>query len=145
MEITQFAAHTIERFTLTRSSFGAPTSAPSNRKYLPNFRPLSTSEVLSCDIAIDASTVSMPRSRPKGEQAVAVTNNGSMLPPLSALASIRTHIASADHHRQISSVQLIPCSASRSMLPTRNVVVHLENDDGITEDILPRASDRKSE
>ncbi len=135
MEITQFAAHIIERFHINKIEPWSAHFRSFEPKYLADFRSaLDRAKSSVVDIAVDGKHSFYAADPSEREQAVAVNKQWIDAATTLGSPSIRTHIASAEHQppnleRTADTLQRIAEYAA-----TRNVVVHLENDDGITED-----------
>jgi sugar phosphate isomerase/epimerase len=135
MEITEFAAHVIERFHINKIEPWSAHFRSLEPKYLADFRSaLERAKASVVNIAVDGEHSFYAPDPAKREQAVAANKQWIDAATTLGSPSIRTHIASADHQppdlqRTADTLQRIVEYAA-----TRNVVVHLENDDGVTED-----------
>jgi L-ribulose-5-phosphate 3-epimerase len=135
MEIMEFAAHVSARFHVNKIEPWSAHFRSLDPQYIADFRSaLDRAQSAVVDIAVDGEH-SFYAVDPAGrERAVAV--NKQWIDTAATLGSpnIRTHIASADNQppdleRAADTLKRISDYAA-----TRNVVVHLENDDGVTED-----------
>ena len=135
MEIAQFAAHISERFHVNKIEPWSSHFRSLEPRYLADFRStLDRAKSSVVDIAVDGEHSFYAADQSERDQAVAI--NKQWIDAAVALGSpgIRTHIAAAgkqppDVERCADTLKRIVEYAS-----TRNVVVHLENDDGVTED-----------
>ncbi len=124
MEIAEFAAHVIERFHINKIE---PWSS--------HFRSaLDRAKASVVNIAVDGEHSFYAPDPAERERAVATNKQWIDAANTLGSPSIRTHVAPADHQppdleRTSDTLQHIAEYAA-----TRNVVVHLENDDGVTED-----------
>jgi sugar phosphate isomerase/epimerase len=135
MEITQFAAHVIERFHVNKIEPWSHHFRSLDPNYLTDFRAaLDRAKASAVNIAVDGEHSFYAADPAERERAVA--NNKQWIDAAVILGSpsIRTHIAGPDNQPP----DLDRCADTLKRISdygaTRNVVVHLENDDGITED-----------
>jgi len=135
MEIAQFAAHISERFHVNRIEPWSAHFRSLEPKYLADFRSaLDRAKASVVNIAVDGEHSFYASDQAERDQAVTVNKQWVDAAVTLGSPSIRTHIASAgkqppDLERSADTLKRIAEYAS-----TRNVVVHLENDDGVTED-----------
>ena len=135
MELIEFAAHVKSRFNLNKIEPWSSHFRSLEPKYLDDFRTaLDRAKSLLVDIAYDGQHSFYAADRAERERAVADNKQWIDAAAVLGSPSIRTHIASADNQppdldRSTDTLLRIVEHAA-----TRNVVVHLENDDGITED-----------
>src|SRR6266481_5311919 len=135
MEIAQFAAHISERFHVNKIEPWSAHFRSLEPKYLADFRTaLETAKSSVVNIAVDGEHSFYAADQ--SERDKAVTANKQWIDAAVTLGSpsIRSHIAPAgkqppDLERCADTLKRIALYAA-----TRNVVVHLENDDGVTED-----------
>jgi sugar phosphate isomerase/epimerase len=135
MELTEFPAHVRSRFNLNKIEPWSRHFRSLEPKYLDSFRSaLEKANASIVNIAFDGEHSFYALDRAERERAVA--DNKQWIDAAAALGSpgIRTHIAAADNRppdldRSADTLLRIVEHAA-----TRNVVVHLENDDGVTED-----------
>jgi sugar phosphate isomerase/epimerase len=135
MELTEFAAHVRSRFNLNKIEPWSRHFQSLEPEYLDSFRAaLDKANSNIVNIAFDGEHSFYALDRTERERAV--IDNKQWIDAAAALASpsIRTHIAAADNQPP----DLDRCADSLLRIAeyaaTRNVVVHLENDDGVTED-----------
>jgi sugar phosphate isomerase/epimerase len=135
MEIAEFAAHVSEHFHFNKIEPWSAHFRSLEPKYLSAFRSaLDHANASVVNIAVDGKPSFYAADPAEREQAVAV--NKQWIDAATALGSpsIRTHIASADNQPP----DLERCADTLKRIAdyaaTRNVVVHLENDDRVTED-----------
>ena len=135
MELIEFVAHVKSRFNLNKIEPWSSHFRSLEPKYLDDFRTaLDRAKSLLVDIAYDGQHSFYAADRAERERAVADNKQWIDAAAVLGSPSIRTHIASADNQppdldRSTDTLLRIVEHAA-----TRNVVVHLENDDGITED-----------
>ena len=135
MELTEFAAHVIERFKVNKIEPWSAHFRSLDPKYLESFRAaLDRAKASVVNIAYDGEHSVYAADAAERERAVA--DNKKWIDAAAALGSrsIRTHIAS--DHGQPPNLERASDSFVRiaDYASSRNVVVHLENDDGVTED-----------
>jgi len=135
MEITEFAAHVVSRFGINKIEPWSAHFRSLELKYLESFRAaLEKSNAMVVDIAFDGEHSVYAVEVAERERAV--VNNNQWIDAAAALGSpgIRTHLAAADNQPP----NLERCADTLKRIAdhaaSRNVVVHLENDDGVTED-----------
>jgi sugar phosphate isomerase/epimerase len=135
MEIAEFAAHIGERFHINKIEPWSAHFRSLDPKYLADFRSaLNRAKSSVVNIAVDGEHSFYAPDPAERERAVAVNKQWIDAATTLGSPSIRTHIAAADHQppdiqRTAETLQRIAEYAA-----ARNVVVHLENDDGVTED-----------
>jgi sugar phosphate isomerase/epimerase len=135
MEITEFAAHIIERFHVNKIEPWSHHFRSLDQKYLDGFRvALDRANASVVDIAVDGEPSFYAADAAERERAVAVNKQWIDAAVTIGSPSIRTHIAAAgnqppDLDRCADTLQRIADYGA-----SRNLVVHLENDDGVTED-----------
>jgi sugar phosphate isomerase/epimerase len=135
MELTEFAAHVKSRFSVNKIEPWSRHFRSLEPKYLDSFRAaLEKAQSIVINIAFDGEHSFYALDRSERERAIA--DNKRWIDAAATLGSpsIRTHIAPAgkqppDLGRSADTLLRIVEYAS-----ARNVVVHLENDDGVTED-----------
>jgi sugar phosphate isomerase/epimerase len=135
MELTEFAAHVRSRFNINKIEPWSSHFRSLDSKYLDDLRAaLDRAKSMVVNIAFDGQHSFYAADRAERERAIA--DNRRWIDAAAALGSpsIRTHIAAADHQppdldRSTDTLLRIVEHAA-----TRNVVIHLENDDGVTED-----------
>lgn len=135
MELTEFAAHVKARFNINKIEPWSSHFRSLESKYLDDLRAaVDRAKSVVVNIAFDGQHSFYAADRAERERTVA--DNKRWIDAAATLGSpsIRTHIASADNQppdldRSTDSLLRIVEHAA-----TRNVVIHLENDDGVTED-----------
>jgi sugar phosphate isomerase/epimerase len=135
MEITEFAAHVSTRFHINKIEPWSHHFRSLDPKYLADFRSaLDRAKASVVDIAVDGEHSFYAADTAERERAVAVNKQWVDAAVTLGSPSIRTHIESADNQPP----DLDRCADTLKRIAeyaaTRNVVVHLENDDGDTED-----------
>ncbi|MBZ5664071.1 MAG: sugar phosphate isomerase/epimerase [Acidobacteriia bacterium] len=135
MELTEFAAHVKSRFNINKIEPWSSHFRSLDAKYLEKFRTaLDRARSAVVNIAFDGQHSFYATDR--GERERAIADNKQWIDAAVALGSpgIRTHVASADNQAP----DLERCADTLLRIvehaATRNVVVHLENDDAVTED-----------
>lgn len=135
MELTEFAAHVKSRFNINKIEPWSSHFRSLEPKYLDRFRAaLDQASASVVNIAFDGEHSFYAPDRAVRERAIA--DNKQWIDAAATLGSpsIRTHIASSDNQPP----DLERCADSFLRIvehaSTRNVVIHLENDDGVTED-----------
>ncbi|MBI3645664.1 MAG: sugar phosphate isomerase/epimerase [Acidobacteriales bacterium] len=135
MEITEFAAHVISRFNINKIEPWSAHFRSLEPKYLAEFRAaLDQAKASVVNIALDGEHSFYAADPAERERAVSANKQWIDAAATLGSPSIRTHIASADNQppdleRSADTLRRIAEYAA-----TRNVVIHLENDDGVTED-----------
>jgi len=135
MELTEFAAHVKSRFNINKIEPWSSHFRSLEPKYLDGFRAaLDQAGAMVVNIAFDGQHSFYALDRAERERAVA--DNKQWIDAAATLGSpsIRTHVAAADNQppdleRSADTLLRIVEHAA-----VRNVVIHLENDDGVTED-----------
>jgi len=135
MELTEFAAHVKSRFNINKIEPWSSHFRSLEPKYLDALRTaFDQAKAMVVNIAFDGEHSFYALDRAERERAVA--NNKRWIDAAATLGSpsIRTHVAAADHQppdldRSADTLLRIVEHAT-----ARNVVIHLENDDGVTED-----------
>jgi len=135
MELAEFAAHVKSRFHINKIEPWSSHFRSLEPRYLDNLRTaLDRTESTVVNVAFDGQHSFYAPDRAERDRAVA--DNQRWIDAAAALGSpsLRTHIASADHQPP----DLGRCADTLLRIveyaATRNVVLHLENDDGVTED-----------
>src|SRR5882724_9870744 len=140
MELTQFAAHVKSRFNINKIEPWSSHFRSLEPKYLDDLRTaLDTAKSTVVNIAFDGRHSFYAADSAERERAVADNKRWVDAAATLGSPSIRTHIASPDHQpsdnqppdlgRSVDTLLRIVEHAAK-----RNVVIHLENDDGVTED-----------
>lgn len=135
MELTEFAAHVSARFHVNKIEPWSHHFRSLDPKYIADFRSaLDRASASVVDIAVDGEHSFYAADVAERERAVAVNKQWVDAAATLGSPSIRTHIQSADNQppnqeRCADTLQRIADYGA-----TRNVVIHLENDDGVTED-----------
>ncbi|HWZ82953.1 MAG TPA: sugar phosphate isomerase/epimerase family protein [Terriglobales bacterium] len=135
MEITEFAAHVIERFQINKIEPWSHHFRSLEPKYLADFRrALDRAKASVVDIAVDGEHSFYAPDPAERERAVVVNKQWIDAAIVLGSPSIRTHIAGPDNQPPDPERCADTLKRIAEYGATRNVVVHLENDDGITED-----------
>jgi len=137
MELTEFAAHIKSRFSVDKIEPWSRHFRSLEPRYLDGFRTaLDQAKAMVVNIAFDGEHSFYALERAERERATA--DNKRWIDAAATLGSpsIRTHIASADNQPPDLDRSADTLLRIVEYAATRNVVVHLENDDGVTEDPL---------
>jgi sugar phosphate isomerase/epimerase len=135
MEIAQFAAHVIERFHIDKIEPWSAHFRSLAPKYLADFRgALDRAKASVVNIAVDGKHSFYATDAAERDRAVTVNKQWIDAAVTLGSPSIRTHIAEADNQPPDLERSADTLKRIADYGATRNVVVHLENDDGITED-----------
>jgi sugar phosphate isomerase/epimerase len=135
IEITAFAAHVIERFQVNKIEPWSHHFRSLEPKYLAEFRSaLDRAKASVVDIAVDGEHSFYAPDPAERERAIAVNKQWIDAAVALGSPSIRTHIAGPDNQppdleRCVDTLKRIAEYGAK-----KNVAVHLENDDGVTED-----------
>lgn len=135
MELGEFARHAKSRFNINKIEPWSSHFRSLEPRYLNDLRAaIDTAKSAIVNIAFDGRHSFYAADRTERERAIAENKQWIDAAATLGSPSIRTHIASADHQppdldRSIDTLLRIVEHAA-----TRNVVIHLENDDGVTED-----------
>jgi sugar phosphate isomerase/epimerase len=135
MEITEFAAHVIERLHVNKIEPWSNHFRSLDAKYIEGFRSaLDKANAMVVDIAVDGTHSFYAPDAAERERAVTVNKQWIDAAATLGSPSIRTHIEGVD--KQAPDLDLSADTLKRiaEYGAARNVVVHLENDDGVTED-----------
>jgi sugar phosphate isomerase/epimerase len=135
MELTEFAAHVKSRFNINKIEPWSSHFRSLEPKYLDSFRTaLEKAQSIVVNIAFDGEHSLYALDRAERERALA--DNKRWIDAAATLGSpcIRTHIASADNQPPDLDRSADTLLRVVEYAAARNVVVHLENDDGVTED-----------
>jgi sugar phosphate isomerase/epimerase len=135
MELTEFAAHVSTRFHVNKIEPWSHHFRSLEAKYLADFRSaLDRAKASVVDIAVDGEHSFYASDPAERERAVAVNKQWVDAAVTLGSPSIRTHIAAADNQPPDLERSADTLKRIAEYAATRNVVVHLENDDGVTED-----------
>ena len=135
MELTEFPAHVKSRFNVNKIEPWSAHFRSFDPKYLDDLRAaLEAAKSAVVNIAFDGEHSFYAADPAERERAVADNKRWIDVAARLGSPSIRTHIAAADHRppdlgRSADTLLRIVEYAAK-----RNVVIHLENDDGVTED-----------
>lgn len=135
MELTEFAAHVRSRFDINKIEPWSRHFLSLEAEYLDSFRvALDKASASIVNIAFDGEHSFYAHDRAERERAVIDNKQWINAAAVLGSPSIRTHIAAADNQPP----DLDRCTDTLLRIAeyaaTRNVVVHLENDDAVTED-----------
>jgi sugar phosphate isomerase/epimerase len=135
MEITEFAAHVSARFHVNKIEPWSAHFRSLEPKYLGEFRTaLDKAQSSVVDIAVDGEHSFYASDPAERERAVAVNKQWIDAAVTLGSPNIRTHIAADGNQPPNLERTADTLKRIADYGATRNVVVHLENDDGVTED-----------
>ncbi len=135
IELKDFAAHVIEKFSVRHIEPWSPVFPSTDAKYLEQFRAaVQKAGSAIVDIAVDSRHSQY--SPDSEERARAVTSNKHWVDVGAALGSpsIRTHIQGGKTFKPDVSLAADTLARVAEYAAKKNVVVHLENDDPVSED-----------
>jgi sugar phosphate isomerase/epimerase len=135
MEITEFAAHVSARFHVNNIEPWSHHFRSLDPKYLADF--LTAVDRANCsvvDIAVDGEHSFYAADPAERERAVSISKQWVDAAATLGSPSIRTHIAGAENQAPDLERSADTLKRIADYGATRNVIVHLENDDGVTED-----------
>jgi sugar phosphate isomerase/epimerase len=135
MEIAEFAAHIIDRFHINKVEPWSAHFRSLEPKYLADFRTaLDRAKASVVNIAVDGEHSFYAADPAVRARAVSVNKQWIDAAVTLGSPSIRTHIASTDNESPNLERSADTLRHIAEYAAARNVVVHLENDDGLTED-----------
>jgi sugar phosphate isomerase/epimerase len=135
MELTEFAAHVVSRFKVNKIEPWSHHFRSLDPKYLSEFRTaLDKANASIVDIAVDGEHSFYAPDAAERERAVAVNKQWIDAAVVLGSPSIRTHINGPENQPPDLPLSADTLKRIAEYGASRNVVVHLENDDGVTED-----------
>ena len=135
IQLKDFAAHVVQKFNVHHIEPWSPVFPSTDPKYLEQFRTAAHAARCSVvDIAVDARYSQYSNDRSEREQAVTSSKQWLDIGASLGSPSIRTHIQAAkdskpDVERTADTLRRVAEYAAK-----KNIVVHLENDDPVSED-----------
>ena len=135
MEMKDFAAHVVEKFNIHKIEAWSPIFPSTEPKYLAELRAaVAKAGSAFVDIAVDGQHSQY--SPDAGERAAAVKASNSWIDVAVALdsPSIRTHVEGGKNVKPDVALTSDTLSKVAEYAAKRNVVVHLENDNPVSED-----------
>jgi sugar phosphate isomerase/epimerase len=135
IELKDFAAHVAEKFNVHKIEPWSPVFPSTDPKYLEQFRAAvhkSRSEVV--DIAVDAGHSQYSPDAQERQKAVAASNLWVDVAVALGSPSIRTHVEGAKEVKPDVGRTADTLARVAEYGAKKNVVVHLENDDAVSED-----------
>jgi sugar phosphate isomerase/epimerase len=135
IELKNFAAHVVEKFNVHNIEPWSPAFPSTDAKYLEEFRGAVANAGSSIvDIAVDARHSQYSVNAEEREAAVTVSKQWIDVGVALASPSIRTHIHEAKDSKPDVDRAADTLSRVAEYAAKKNVVVHLENDDPVSED-----------
>jgi sugar phosphate isomerase/epimerase len=135
MELKDFAAHVAERFQVHHIEPWSPIFPSTDPKYLEQFRTaVENAKSRVVDIAVDGGHSQYATDKAEREKAVAASNEWVDVGVALGSPSIRTHIDGAKDSKPDVGRCADTLTRVADYAAKRNVVVHLENDNPISED-----------
>ena len=135
MELKDFAAHVAAKFNVHKIEPWSPIFPSTDPKYLEQFRSaVDKAGSAVVDIAVDAQHSQYSTDAAEREKAVTVSNHWVDVGVALGSPSIRTHIDAAKDSKPDVARTADTLSRVADYAAKKNVVVHLENDNPISED-----------
>jgi sugar phosphate isomerase/epimerase len=135
MELKDFAAHVAEKFNVHHIEPWSPVFPSTDSQYLAQFRAaVEKAHSSVVDIAVDGGYSQYSTDASVRQKAVAATNHWIDVAAALASPSIRTHIDAAKDSKPDVGRASDTLARAAEYGAKRNVVVHLENDNPISED-----------
>ena len=135
MELTDFASHVAEKFNVHHIEPWSPIFPSTDAKYLEQFR-LAVEKAKSrvVDIAVDGGHSQYAMDKAEREKAVTASNQWVDVGVALGSPSVRTHIDGAKDSKPDVGRCADTLARVAEYAAKRNVVVHLENDNPVSED-----------
>ena len=135
MELKDFAAHVAAKFNVHKIEPWSPIFPATDPKYLEQFRAaVDKARSAVVDIAVDAQHSQYSNDPSERERAVSVSKQWVDVGVALCSPSIRTHIDPAKDSKPDATRTADTLSRVAEYAAKRNVVVHLENDNPVSED-----------
>ena len=135
MELKDFAAHVAEKFSVHRVELWSPVFPSTDAKYLEQLRvAVEKAKSAVVDIAVDGGHSQYSPDRSEREKAVSASNQWIDVAVALGSPSIRTHIDGPKDAKPDVGLASETLSRIAEYGAKKNVVVHLENDNPVTED-----------
>ena len=135
MELKDFAAHVAEKFNVHKIEPWSPIFPSTDPKYLEQFRAaVEKAGSAIVDIAVDAHHSQYSTDAIERQKSVASSNVWVDVAAALGSPSIRTHIQGAKEAKPDVTLAADSLARVAEYAATKNIVVHLENDDPVSED-----------
>jgi len=135
MELKDFAAHVAEKFNVHHIEPWSPVFPSTEPKYLEQFRAtVEKAHSSVVDIAVDAQHSQYSPDAAERERAVVVSKQWIDVGVALASPSIRTHIDGSKDSKPDVALTVDTLSRVAEYTEKKNIVVHLENDNPVSED-----------
>lgn len=135
IELKNFAAHVAEKFNVHNIEPWSPVFPATDPKYLEEFRrAVEKAHSAIVDIAVDGGHSQYARDAGERQQAVIASNQWVDVGAALGSPSIRTHIDAAKDSKPDVGRAVDTLSKVADYAAKKNVVVHLENDNPVSED-----------
>ena len=135
MELKDFAAHVAEKFNVHHIEPWSPVFPSTEPKYLEQFRAtVEKAHSSVVDIAVDAQHSQYSPDAAERERAVVVSKQWIDVGVALASPSIRTHIDGSKDSKPDVALTADTLSRVAEYAEKKNIVVHLENDNPVSED-----------
>ena len=135
MELKDFAAHVAEKFNVHHIEPWSPVFPSTEPKYLEQFRAaVEKAHSSVVDIAVDAQHSQYSPDAAERERAVVVSKQWIDVGVALASPSIRTHIDGSKDSKPDVALTVDTLSRVAEYAAKKNIVVHLENDNPVSED-----------
>jgi sugar phosphate isomerase/epimerase len=135
MELKDFAAHVAEKFSVHHIEPWSPIFPSTDPKYLEQFRvAVEKAKSSVVDIAVDGGHSQYALDKTEREKAVAASNQWVDVGVALGSPSIRTHIDSAKDSKPDAGRAADTLARVAEYASKKNVVIHLENDNPVSED-----------
>jgi|ERR1700722_10900891 len=137
MELKDFAAHVDEKFKIHKIELWSPVFPSTDEKYLEELRAaVEKARSTIVDIAVDAGHSQYSADVAERERAVAASKHWLDVGATLGSPSIRIHIQGAKDSKPDVALAADTLSRVAEYGAKKNIVVHLENDDPVSEDPL---------
>lgn len=135
IELKNFAAHVAEKFNINRIEGWSSVFPSTDARYLDEFRnALEKAHSALVDIAVDEDFSQYSNDPAMRERALAASQKWIDAGAVLGSPSIRTHVAKAEDSKPDVGRAADTLSRVADYAAKKNVVVHLENDDPVSED-----------
>jgi sugar phosphate isomerase/epimerase len=135
IELKDFAAHVVQKFNIHKVELWSPIFPSTDQKYLEQLRSaIDKAGSAVADIAVDAQHSQYSNDPSEREKALTVSKQWIDCAVILGSPNIRTHIDSAKDSKPDIGRASDTLSRVADYAAKKNVVVHLENDDPISED-----------
>lgn len=135
IELKNFAAHVVEKFNVHHIEPWSPVFPSTDPKYLEEFRAaVEAAHSTIVDIAVDGRQSQYAMDASERKQAVINSNHWVAVAAALASPSVRTHIEAAKDSKPDVARTADTLSRVAEYAAKKNVVVHLENDNPVSED-----------